>query len=65
MEEGTIDHVTKSIAFDMRSQIEVWDLVEGKDNIARVRAWKEDLAARKEVRQPALIHRGEDMPQWL
>ena len=57
MEEVTIDHVAKSIAFDMRSaprQMEVWGLVEGKDNIARVRAWKEDLAARKEARQTAL-----------
>ena len=54
MEEVTIDHVAKSIAFDMRSaprQMEVWGLVEGKDNVARVRAWKEDLAARKEAEQ--------------
>ena len=57
MEEVTIDHVAKSIAFDMRSaprQMEVWGLVEGKDNIARVRAWKEDLASRKEAKQPTL-----------
>jgi SUN domain-containing protein 1/2 len=57
MEEVTIDHVAKSIAFDMRSaprRMEVWGLVEGKDNIARVRAWKEDLAARKEARQSKL-----------
>ena len=49
VEEVTIDHVAKSIAFDMRSaprQMEVWGLVEGKDNIARVHAWKEDLADR-------------------
>ena len=54
LEEVTIDHVAKSIAFDMRSaprQMEVWGLVEGKDNIARVRAWKEGLAARKEAEQ--------------
>ena len=59
MEEVTIDHVAKSIAFDMRSaprQMEVWGLVEGKDNIARVQAWKEDLAARREAEQPS----GED-----
>ena len=52
LEEVTIDHVAKSIAFDMRSaprQMEVWGLVEGKDNIARVQAWKEDLATRKEA----------------
>ena len=61
IEEVTIDHVAKSIAFDMRSaprQMEVWGLVEGKDNIARVQAWKEDLAARKEARQPT--HGGDD-----
>jgi SUN domain-containing protein 1/2 len=47
VEEVTIDHVAKSTALDMRSaprQMEVWGLVEGKDNIARVRVWKEDLA---------------------
>ena len=54
MEEVTIDHVAKSIAFDMRSaprQMEVWGLVEGKDNIARVQAWKEDLATRGKAEQ--------------
>jgi SUN domain-containing protein 1/2 len=56
VEEVTIDHVAKSIAFDMRSaprQMEVWGLVEGKENIARVQAWKEDLAARKKAEQPS------------
>ena len=56
VEEITIDHVAKSIAFDMRSaprQMEVWGLVEGKDNVARVRAWKEDIAAGKEAEQPS------------
>jgi len=56
IEEVTIDHVAKSIAFDMRSaprQMEVWGLVEGKENIARVRAWKEDIAARKEAERPS------------
>ena len=35
MEEVTVDHVAKSIAFDMRSaprQMEVWGLDEGKDD---------------------------------
>ena len=61
IEEVTIDHIPKSIAFDIRSaprQMEVWGSVEGKDNIARVRAWKED---RKETRQPTLGG-GEDSP---
>ena len=63
IEEVTIDHVAKSIAFDMRSaprQMEVWGLVEGKDNIARVQAWKEDLAARKEA-----IYEDVDYPKTL
>ena len=57
MEEVTIDHVAKSIAFDMRSaprQMEVWGMVEGKDNVARVRAWREDLAAREVAKQPTV-----------
>ena len=57
MEEVTIDHVAKSIAFDMRSaprQMEVWGLVEGEDNIARVRAWRENLAAQKVAKQPSV-----------
>jgi SUN domain-containing protein 1/2 len=61
VEEVTIDHVAKSIAFDMRSaprQMEVWGLVEGKDNIARVQAWKEDRAARKEAGQPTIAGEG-------
>ena len=56
VEEVTIEHVAKSIAFDMRSaprQMEVWGLVEGKDNIARVQAWKEDTAAQREAEQPS------------
>jgi SUN domain-containing protein 1/2 len=39
----TIDHVAKEVAFDMRSaprEMEVWGMVEGRDNIARVREWQ-------------------------
>jgi SUN domain-containing protein 1/2 len=46
----TIDHVAKEVAFDMRSaprEMEVWGMVEGKDNIAKVKAWQGEKAARK------------------
>jgi SUN domain-containing protein 1/2 len=45
--EVTIDHVAKEVAFDMRSaprEMELWGMVEGKDNVARVKAWHNDRA---------------------
>jgi len=47
----TIDHVAKEVAFDMRSaprEMEVWGMVEGKDNIAKVKVWQAEKAARME-----------------
>jgi SUN domain-containing protein 1/2 len=47
----TIDHVAKETAFDMRSaprEMEVWALVEGKDNIAKVREWQAEKMKRQE-----------------
>jgi SUN domain-containing protein 1/2 len=47
----TIDHVAKEVAFDMRSaprEMEVWAMVEGKDNVAKVKAWQKEKAAHKE-----------------
>ncbi|KAH8099952.1 hypothetical protein BXZ70DRAFT_195632 [Cristinia sonorae] len=44
----TIDHVAKEVGTDMRTaprQMEVWGLVEGKDNIARVLEWQEQKKA--------------------
>jgi SUN domain-containing protein 1/2 len=52
VEEITIDHIAKEVAFDMRSAprtMEVWGMVEGKDNIERVKEWKTARAARKEL----------------
>ncbi|CAL1716274.1 unnamed protein product [Somion occarium] len=50
--EVTIDHVAKEVATDMRSaprQMEVWGLVEGNENLAKFKEWKEQKAsARKE-----------------
>ncbi len=46
----TIDHVAQEVAFDMRSapkQMEVWGLVEGKDNIAKVKEWMTEKAAKR------------------
>lgn len=44
VEEVSVDHVAKELAFDMRSaprEMEVWGMVEGKDNVGRVKEWKE------------------------
>jgi len=44
VEEVTIDHLAREIAYDVRSaprQMEVWGMVEGKDNIERLKVWKE------------------------
>jgi len=52
VEEITIDHLAKEVAFDMRAaprQIEVWGMVEGTDNAEKVKAWKDDLAAKELV----------------
>ena len=43
IEEITIDHVARDIAWDMRSaprKMEVWGLVEGAENLAKVAAWE-------------------------
>ncbi|KAF9563240.1 hypothetical protein CPC08DRAFT_633025 [Agrocybe pediades] len=50
VEEITIDHLAKEVAFDLRAaprEMEVWGMVEGTDNIAKVQAWKDDLAAKQ------------------
>ena len=47
----TIDHVAKEVAFDMRSaprNMELWGLVEGADNIAKVKEWTAEKAKRRE-----------------
>ena len=46
----TIDHVAKEVATDMRSaprEMEVWGMVEGKDNIAKVKAWQAAKVAKR------------------
>ena len=46
----TIDHVAREVAFDLRStprQMEVWGLVEGQDNLAKVAGWLADRQRRR------------------
>ncbi|KAI9461657.1 hypothetical protein BJY52DRAFT_191156 [Lactarius psammicola] len=43
IEEITIDHVARDVAWDMRSaprKMEVWGFVEGAENLAKVLAWE-------------------------
>ena len=55
----TIDHVAKEIATDLRSaprQIELWGMVEGSANVAKVREWRERRqAARDEAAVAAAL----------
>lgn len=47
----SIDHVAKEVAFDMRSaprKMEVWGMVEGKDNIVKVREWMAEKTRRRD-----------------
>lgn len=44
VESVTVDHVPRNIAFDVRSapkEMEVWGLVEGQENIRKLKEWKE------------------------
>lgn len=46
----TIDHVAKEVAFDLGSapkDMEVWGMVEGADNVEKVRVWQEGKAVRR------------------
>ncbi|KAG2340751.1 hypothetical protein BDR05DRAFT_937509 [Suillus weaverae] len=52
----TIDHVAKEVAFDLSTapkDMEVWGQVEGKDNLAKVAAWRAEQAARREAAKEA------------
>ena len=49
--EFSIDHAPRDIAYDVRSaprQMEVWGLVQGKDNIAKVREYQQTMKKRRE-----------------
>lgn len=50
----TIDHVAKEVAFDLRGaprDMEVWGLVEGKENLEKVMSWLAERAAQRAERQ--------------
>ena len=49
--EFSIDHAPRDIAYDVRSaprQMEVWGLVQGMDNIAKVREYQQTVRQRRE-----------------
>ncbi|RPD61173.1 hypothetical protein L226DRAFT_570895 [Lentinus tigrinus ALCF2SS1-7] len=57
----TIDHVAKEVAMDMRSaprQMELWGMVEGRDNVAKLREWRERQAEKREAAESA----GQSLP---
>ncbi|KAH7921043.1 hypothetical protein BV22DRAFT_1097203 [Leucogyrophana mollusca] len=59
--EITIDHVAKEVAFDMSSaprDMEVWGLVEGQDNLAKLEAWREEKARRRDEARRAAEEAG-------
>ncbi|OBZ72643.1 Spindle pole body-associated protein sad1 [Grifola frondosa] len=50
----TIDHVAKEVAIDMRSaprQMELWGLLEGKENIEKVKEWRAQRDEWRKVRR--------------
>ena len=58
----TIDHVARSVAHDMRTaprHMEVWGLVEGKDNLEKIHAYK----ARLDAERQAAIEEGRPVPE--
>ena len=64
MEDVTIDHVSGEVAHDLRPaprHMEVWGLVEGKDNIAKVHEWRE----RRDAERHAAEEAGQPVPPNL
>lgn len=52
IDEVTIDHVAAEVAFDMRTaprEMELWGLVEGTENVEKIRRWKEERRRRREA----------------
>jgi SUN domain-containing protein 1/2 len=67
--EVTIDHVPKEVALDMRSaprDMELWGLVEGPENIVKVKEWMEEKARRREeAREKGEVVEEEEYPKTL
>ncbi|KII85020.1 hypothetical protein PLICRDRAFT_45126 [Plicaturopsis crispa FD-325 SS-3] len=68
IEDITIDHVAKEVALDMRSaprEMEVWAMIDGADNIRKVKEWRADKARRRqEAEEEGLQFDGEDEPEY-
>jgi len=50
--EVTIDHIAKEVSFDLRSaprEMELWGLVEGKENVAKMKQWQAEKRGRLEA----------------
>ncbi|KAG6332918.1 hypothetical protein ID866_6171 [Astraeus odoratus] len=50
----TIDHLAKEVAFDLRTaprDMEVWGLVEGKENLEKVMSWKAEQVTQQAERR--------------
>ncbi|PPR03309.1 hypothetical protein CVT26_007783, partial [Gymnopilus dilepis] len=50
VEEVTVDHVAKELAYDLRSaprEMEVWGLLEGRENVEKVAEWRAHKASLK------------------
>ncbi|EJD06532.1 uncharacterized protein FOMMEDRAFT_102353 [Fomitiporia mediterranea MF3/22] len=59
--EFTIDHASSAVALDMRSaprRMEVWGMVEGKDNVEKLRAYRTGLQAGRN----AAVEEGRPIP---
>ncbi|THV07331.1 hypothetical protein K435DRAFT_772677 [Dendrothele bispora CBS 962.96] len=61
IESISIDHVPNEASFDMRSaprHMEVWAMVEGRDNVAKFKQWMQE----KEARREEIQQNGEEVP---
>ncbi|KAJ7455374.1 hypothetical protein B0H11DRAFT_2244648 [Mycena galericulata] len=52
IEDITIDHVAAEVAFNMMTsaprEMEVWAMVEGRDNLAKLKAWRAEKVERRQ-----------------
>jgi SUN domain-containing protein 1/2 len=63
VQEVTIDHAAREVAFDMRSaprEMELWGLVEGAENVERYEAWRAERAREREERRVEAELAGEE-----
>lgn len=77
IEEVSVDHVAREVAWDLRSaprEMELWGLIEGKDNFEKVRQWKvaktvgrmqREAEDADEALSEVTLDEEEDYPQFL